>query len=98
MERTPRLDDYTLETELGRGATGVVYRATSRDGRLVAIKLFDQALARDEVDVPVWNSLRNLQHVHALTAGELNAYDVLVSDWVVFTQGSLPASKGSQDQ
>jgi hypothetical protein len=30
-----------------------------------------------------------------LTAGELNAYDVLVSDWVVFTKESLPGAKPS---
>ena len=28
--------------------------------------------------------------VHMLRAGELNAYDVLVSDWVVFTKDTLP--------
>jgi large subunit ribosomal protein L4 len=50
-------------------------------------------LTRVEVDVPVWKSLRNLQHVHVLTSGELNAYDVLVSDWVVFTKASLPVSR-----
>jgi hypothetical protein len=27
-----------------------------------------------------------------LGAGELNAYDVLVSDWVVFTPESLPST------
>src|SRR3954462_15609057 len=30
-------------------------------------------------------SFRNLPDVHVLQAGELNAYDVLLSDWVVFT-------------
>jgi serine/threonine protein kinase len=43
-----RLGDYTLEAELGRGSTGVVWRATSADGSTVAIKLFDPALGRDE--------------------------------------------------
>lgn len=45
-------------------------------------------LTRD--DEAVWKSLRNLPNVHALVTQELNAYDVLVSDWVVFTQESLP--------
>ena len=44
----------------------------------------------------MWKSLRNLQHVHVLTAGELNAYDVLVSDWVVFTKDSLPGAKAAE--
>jgi large subunit ribosomal protein L4 len=37
-------------------------------------------------------SFRNLQHVHLLAVSELNAYDVLCSDWVVFTQATLPGT------
>ncbi|MDP9453114.1 MAG: 50S ribosomal protein L4 [Actinomycetota bacterium] len=42
----------------------------------------------------VRKSLRNLPNVHTLSAGELNAYDVLCSDWVVFTGDTLPAREG----
>jgi large subunit ribosomal protein L4 len=38
-------------------------------------------------------SFRNLPDVHVLLAGELNAYDVLCSDWVVFTRASLPSGE-----
>jgi hypothetical protein len=31
--------------------------------------------------------------VHICGAGELNAYDVLVSDWVVFTPDTLPVDR-----
>jgi large subunit ribosomal protein L4 len=41
-------------------------------------------------DQAVWKSFRNLTNVHILAAGELNAYDVLVSDWVVFTPDTVP--------
>jgi large subunit ribosomal protein L4 len=44
-------------------------------------------------DRNAWLSFRNLPHVHCLLAGELNAYDVLVSDWVVFTRGTLPGEQ-----
>lgn len=37
-------------------------------------------------------SFRNLPEVHVISAGELNAYDVLVNDYVVFTQETLPTS------
>ncbi|HVE94862.1 MAG TPA: 50S ribosomal protein L4 [Acidimicrobiales bacterium] len=37
-------------------------------------------------------SFRNAPDVHVLLTGELNAYDVLVSDWVVFSQASLPTA------
>ncbi|HMU81134.1 MAG TPA: 50S ribosomal protein L4, partial [Microthrixaceae bacterium] len=43
-------------------------------------------------DVTAWKSFRNLPSVHVLTAGELNTYDVLVSDHVVFTEATLPTS------
>ncbi len=41
-------------------------------------------------DHAVWKSLRNLERVHICEARELNAYDVLVSDHVIFTQDTLP--------
>ena len=34
-------------------------------------------------------SLRNLPHVHLITAGQLNTYDVLDSECVVFTEAAL---------
>ena len=42
----------------------------------------------------VWKSFRNLGDVHVLSPGELNAYDVLCSDWVVFTRATLPTTAG----
>ena len=38
-----------------------------------------------------WLSLRNLQNVHLLFADQLNTYDVLVSDDIVFTEAALSA-------
>ena len=38
----------------------------------------------------VEKSFRNLPDVSLLLASELNAYDVLCSDWVVFTRATLP--------
>jgi large subunit ribosomal protein L4 len=35
-------------------------------------------------------SFRNLSNVQLLLEGELNAYDVLCNDWVVFTRSTLP--------
>ncbi len=36
-------------------------------------------------------SFRNLPQVQIIGPGELNAYDVLCNDWVIFTQDVLPA-------
>jgi len=41
-------------------------------------------------DIAAAMSFRNLPEVHVLLAGELNAYDVLCSDWVVFSEATLP--------
>jgi large subunit ribosomal protein L4 len=40
-------------------------------------------------DQVTWRSLRNARGVHLLDSGQLNTYDVLVSDHVVFTQEAL---------
>src|SRR3546814_14762357 len=50
-------------------------------------------LFRSQEDEVVWKSLRNLGDVHVCSLNELNAYDVLVSDWVVFTPDTLPIDK-----
>ncbi|NMD47779.1 MAG: 50S ribosomal protein L4 [Propionibacterium sp.] len=51
-------------------------------------------LSRDE-DV-AWLSLRNVASVHALAVDQLNAYDVLNSDDVVFTTAALAAFTGAE--
>jgi len=40
-------------------------------------------------DQATWLSLRKARNVHLLDEGQLNTYDVLVSDHVVFTQAAL---------
>ncbi|MBE7188842.1 50S ribosomal protein L4 [Jatrophihabitans endophyticus] len=42
-------------------------------------------------DELTWKSLRNVTSVHLLEPGQLNTYDVLVSDDVVFTKAALDA-------
>ena len=43
----------------------------------------------DRDDVLNWVSLRNVPRVHLLDAGQLNTYDVLVADEVIFTESAL---------
>ncbi len=46
----------------------------------------------DSTDEAAWKSFRNLVDVHVVTPGELNTYDILVSDIVVFTKDNLPVA------
>jgi large subunit ribosomal protein L4 len=56
--------------------------------------------AEDELN---WISLRNLPLVHLIEAGQLNTYDVLVADHVIFTKEALeeflgvPAGAGTEE-
>jgi len=45
----------------------------------------------------VIKSFRNLPDVQLLLANELNAYDVLCNDWVVFTRATLPSVTDAED-
>jgi large subunit ribosomal protein L4 len=45
----------------------------------------------ERTDGTTWQSLRNHQSVHLLEPGQLNTYDVLVSDDVIFTESALSA-------
>ncbi|MCZ4124313.1 50S ribosomal protein L4 [Streptomyces sp. H39-S7] len=46
-------------------------------------------LVVERADEAAWLSARNLPQVHILEAGQLNTYDVLVSDEVVFTKDAF---------
>jgi len=48
-------------------------------------------LSREDEDV--YKSFRNLPEVQCMLAGELNTYDVLNNDWVVFTKATLPGGE-----
>ena len=65
-----------------RGNAPFAVRWKTERGVLVVVE------RNDEV---TWKSLRNVERVHLLVADQLNTYDVLVSDDVVFTQGALDA-------
>ncbi|HEU4332184.1 MAG TPA: 50S ribosomal protein L4 [Lapillicoccus sp.] len=66
---------------------------TTRPNLLVVLERGDEL---------TWKSVRNLQDVHVLAVDQLNTYDVLCADDVVFTQGAFDAfvaaaSKGNTE-
>ena len=80
------LAGWGIDSPSTKAALGVL-GSIGTEGRVLVV------LTRDEGDTATWKSLRNLTDVHVITVDELNAYDVLVSDWVIFTQASLPATR-----
>ena len=53
------------------------------DGRILVV------LDRDD-DENAYKSFRNLPLAQVILIGELNAYDILCNDWIVFTRANLP--------
>jgi large subunit ribosomal protein L4 len=44
-------------------------------------------------DATALRSFRNLMNVKTIDGGEVNAYDVLDCDWILFTDATLPTLK-----
>ncbi len=85
-------------TDRARG--GKVHVAAFLDGETPSTKKAVTALTAlgtgrhvlvvaDRTDDLTWKSLRNVPSVHLIAPDQLNTYDVLVSDDVVFTEGAL---------
>jgi large subunit ribosomal protein L4 len=66
-------------------AVEVLSRLSDRRSVLVVLERADEA---------TWKSLRIVPRAHILVADQLNTYDVLCSDDVVFTEGALRAFLG----
>ena len=75
------VDAWNFDTPSTKGAIAAL-AALGIEGKVL--------LVLDRGDVSAWKSFRNLGHVHIIETAELNTYDVLVSDYVVFTKSTLP--------
>ena len=81
-DRVAVVDEWRFDAPSTKGALAAL-AALGIEGKVLLV------LQRE--DVAAWKSFRNLGNVHIIETAELNTYDVLVSDWVVFTKASLPA-------
>jgi len=78
------VDSWGLSEPSTKGAVAAL-SALGIEGRaLVVLTNADEAAAK---------SFRNIPEVQIISSGELNAYDVLCNDWIVFTSASLPVQK-----
>jgi large subunit ribosomal protein L4 len=66
-----------------KDAVAVLAGAVTRGEKVLVVAHRDDELT--------WKSLRNVPSVHVLTEDQLNTYDVLASDHVVFTEQALTA-------
>ena len=84
------LDEWGIDTPRTKAAIELLAAvglrtAGERDERVLLV------LQRDEESV--WKSFRNLgERVQIVIPDELNTYDVLVNDWLVFTKATLEAA------
>jgi large subunit ribosomal protein L4 len=77
------VDSFAFDAPKTKDAI-VALKSIGAEGRVLLVLTADDANAA--------LSFRNLPEVHVLPTGELNAYDVLVSDIVVFTKDALPSA------
>jgi large subunit ribosomal protein L4 len=77
------VDDWKIEGPKTRDAATLV-RKLKLSGSVLIV------LAQDELDVE--RSFANLPQVQTTTFGELSAHDVIRSDWLVFSDRTLPSS------
>jgi large subunit ribosomal protein L4 len=75
-------DIVTGETPSTKAALAAIAGITERLNLLVVV---------DRAEETTWLSLRNVPNVHLLASDQLNTYDVLCSDDVVFTKAALDA-------
>ena len=80
-ERVVVIDAWRFDTPRTKDAISAL-TSLGLDGKVMMV-----VAPNDDTAV---RSFRNLSSVQLVEAGELNAYDVLCSDWLVFTSETLP--------
>jgi large subunit ribosomal protein L4 len=87
-ERIVLVDSWAWEHPKTKDALAAL-EALDLGGRVLAVLSRDDAVAN--------RSFSNLPDVDTVLASELSAYDILRSDWVVFTDRTLPSATAASD-
>jgi large subunit ribosomal protein L4 len=82
-DRVVVVDQWQFETPKTKDAINAL-KNLELDGKVMMVVA--------EADETTVRSFRNLPSVQLVQAAELNAYDVLCSDWLVFTSATLPGA------
>lgn len=87
------VDEWSFDAPSTKAAVEFL-KSTGTQGRVLVVI--------DPADTVAAQSFRNIPSVHVCSPNELNVYDVLVADQVVFTKADLPTRpaprKGGNDQ
>jgi large subunit ribosomal protein L4 len=109
-QRTPRkmirlalrsaLSDRAAEGRIAIVGSWPWEAPSTRDAKdaLSALELHGRILVvLSRSDQEAYKSFRNLPDVQVLLTDELNAYDILCNDWIVFTTETLPGYSAADD-
>ncbi|ACQ81386.1 ribosomal protein L4/L1e [Beutenbergia cavernae DSM 12333] len=93
-DRVHVVSGFVADAPSTKAALAVLGQVTEAERVLVVL---------ERTDTTAWLSLRNVPAVHLIHPDQLNTYDVLVSDDVVFTRGALeqflaPAAGGDAEE
>lgn len=89
-ERVMVLEDFSLEAPRTREMVTILEALALEAGTLIVLP---------EEDENIMKSVRNLPVALAITVEELNTYDILTSEWVVFTRKALDKlQEGVEDE
>ncbi len=83
------LDQWNFDGPSTKAANALL-ASLGCEGRVLVV------VRRDEIDAI--RSFRNLPQVQLIEVGELNAYDVLCNEWILFTNASLPSTGVAANQ
>jgi large subunit ribosomal protein L4 len=86
-DRVALVDSFSEWTGAKTQQAAKALQALGLTGKVLIVLTREDTVAR--------LAFRNIPQVVTLDAGELNTYDVLNSDWVLFTDASLPSAKES---
>ena len=78
------VDSWNFDAPKTKDAVAALAAIGAAEGRVLVVLDTDDAVAA--------RSFRNLPHVQLLRSSELNAYDILCNEWIVFTTSTLPTA------
>ncbi len=79
------VDSWNFDTPSTKQASALLTKLGTSGRVLIVVNSHDEAVAK---------SYRNLHNVQVIERGELNTYDVLCNDYVVFSNETLPSGEG----